>query len=136
MDGNIICSIVTALATIIVAVITSRNHAETKRGANASEATNRAITCMRKDIKIIKQDLAANNLETSRIDLRQALEHSRDDIPAMLELAQRYFVELHGDADLGPKFLYWVKEKHVMIWAKQHKTDISEIIYCAKHPQK
>lgn len=146
MDGNniasIICSALSFVGTIVVAIITTHNHVEARRGADANEDTKREMTAIRKDLDRLeeKQDLTtqildANNLQTSRIDLRQALEHSRDDIPAILELARRYFVELHGDADLGPKFLYWVKEKRVVRWANTHKTDISDIIKCAKHPQ-
>lgn len=145
MDENtasIICSVLGLVGTIVVAIITTHNHAEARRGADANEDTKREMAAMRKDMDLLeqKQDqtikvLDANNLQTSRIDLRQALEHSRDDIPAILELARRYFVELHGDADLGPKFLYWVKEKHVLAWAQAHKTDIADIIECAKHPE-
>lgn len=129
MDGNIatiICSALTALGTIVVAVITSRSHGEAK-------ATNRAINNIKKDIKQIKSDLAENNLETCRVDLRQAFHHSRDDIPATLELSWRYFVDLHGDADLGPKFLQWVEEYNVRQWAKDHKYPLGTIIKCATH---
>lgn len=137
MDGDlttIICAVITAISTIIVAVVTSHTRSETKRGADASEATNRAINDMRHDINQIKNDLVENNLETCRVDLRQALEHSRDDIRAILELARRYFVDMHGDADLGPKFLFWVEEKRVRRWAKENRYSIGEIIGCAKHP--
>lgn len=120
---QIICSAITAVSAIVVARLTFSVKKEGAENREASKAENKAIL----------RRLDENDLRTSRIDLRTALEHSRDDIPAMLELALDYFVVQGGDADLGPKFLYWVKEYKVEEWATAHHKDISQIIKCATH---
>lgn len=123
-----------AIATIIVALISA--------GASISGviissrgATNhsKGIKKIERDIDKLSKQLAANDLKTARIDFRTALVHSRDDIPAVLELARIYFINHHGNADLGRKFLAWVKEYKVEAWAKKHKEDISNLIKAAKH---
>lgn len=115
------------LATIIVALI----------GAFASiygvRQQGSSTKKLARDIKKLSKQLDANDLKTARIDLRTALVHSRDDIPAVLELARIYFINYHGNADLGRKFLAWVKEYKVESWAKRHKEDISNLIKAAKH---
>lgn len=86
-----------------------------------------------KRLGAIERRVAANDLQTARIDLRQALQHSADDIPAVLELARIYFLNLHGNADLGRKFLAWVKKYHVQEWADAHEEDIANLIEAATH---
>jgi len=85
--------------------------------------------------KVDKMDAAldANNLQTARIDLRQALQHSPDNIPAVLELARVYFLNYHGNADLGRKFLAWFKKHKVQEWANAHDEDVANLIEAASH---
>lgn len=122
------------IATIIVALIGAAASISgvfiTNRGAKQHD---KGFDKLAKEISRLSKQLAANDLKTARIDLRTALIHSRDDISAILELARIYFINLHGNADLGRKFLAWVKEYKVEAWAKKHKEDISDLIKAAKH---
>lgn len=99
------------------------NHAKQLK---ASEDTNRRL-------EALEQQMVSNNLQTARIDLRQALQHSPDNIPAVLELARIYFLNFHGNADLGRKFLAWVKKWDVQQWADEHGEDIANLIEAATH---
>lgn len=126
MDGSmatIIVALIGAMASVSGVIITTRGARQHDKG----------IDKLAKDIKRISNQLEANDVKTARIDLRTALNDSRDDIPAILELARIYFINLHGNADLGRKFLAWVKEYKVEAWAKRHKEDISNLIKAAKH---
>lgn len=81
----------------------------------------------------LERQMQANNLQTCRIDLRQAIQHSPDNIPAVLELARMYFINYHGNADLGRKFLAWFKKYEVQKWADTHGEDVSNLIEAATH---
>lgn len=133
------------LTSIIVSIITiiplllqiKKNNTNSQVNHNEQIKISRSTQC---DIKALstrmdaleeKED--ANLLQTCRIDLRQALYHSPDNIPAILELARIYFINLHGNADLGRKFLGWVKEYRVQDWAAAHDEDISNLIKAATH---
>lgn len=123
---EIVKTIITVGGTIAVAAMTYKSSKESKRGADASAS-------VKAEVKNIRGILAKNDLRTCRIDFRQALEHSRDDIPAILELASEYFLDMGGNADMGRKFLYWVGEYKVAAWANKHQVDIEPLIAAAKH---
>lgn len=126
MDSNIATIIVAAISALgsIAGVIIS------SKGASNNTVGLKKLS--RKMDKLENQ-LKANDLHTARIDLRGALAYSRDNIPAILELARIYFINMNGNADLGRKFLAWVKEYKVEAWAKKHHEDISNLIEAAKH---
>lgn len=81
----------------------------------------------------IKTRLDQNDLHTARIDFRQVLYTSPDNIPACLEIARIYFLNLGGNADMGRKFLAWVKKYNVQEWADAHDEDIDNLIEAATH---
>lgn len=126
----IINTAIPAASAIIVAYLT---YCVRRDSSDSRAAENLANDNILRKLEGVERRLRANDLKTSRIDLRTALCHSRDDIPAMLELALDYFVVQGGDADLGPKFLYWVKEYNVEQWATEHGKDISQIIRSARY---
>lgn len=123
---EIVKSVLTLAGTVFVAFMTYKSSRESKRGADASSS-------VKTEVKNIKTILAKNDLRTCRIDFRQALEHSRDDIPAILELASEYFLDMGGNADMGRKFLHWVDEYKVPEWAEEHQQDVAPLIEAAKH---
>lgn len=86
-----------------------------------------------KRIGSLERQMIANNLQTARIDLRQAMQHSPDNIPAVLELARVYFLHYRGNADLGRKFLSWFKKYKVQEWADAHGEDVSNLIEAASY---
>ena len=109
-------------------------HAEQLRvSRSAQQQTQRQLESINQRLDTLERKEDANNLQTARIDLRQALQHSPDNIPAVLELARIYFLNLHGNADLGRKFLAWVKNHHVQEWADVHDEDIANLIEAATH---
>lgn len=111
-------------------VSSDSKHAEQLR---VSRSTQREIEAINQRLDSLEKKEDANGLQTARIDLRQALQHSPDNIPAVLELARIYFLNLHGDADLGRKFLAWVKKYNVQEWADAHDEDIANLIEEATH---
>lgn len=86
-----------------------------------------------KRLDSLERQMRDNNLQTCRIDLRQALQHSPDNIPAILELARIYFINYRGNADLGRKFLAWFKKYEVQRWADAHDEDVSNLLEAATH---
>lgn len=126
MDSNIATIIVAAISALgsIAGVIIS------SKGASNNTVGMKKLS---KKMDKLEDRMKANDLQTARIDLRGVLEYSRDNIPAVLELARIYFINMHGNADLGRKFLAWVKEYKVEAWAKKHHEDISNLIEAAKH---
>lgn len=126
------------LTEIIVALITiapilyeiKKNKKDTdakhKEQLSVSENTD-------KRVERLERQMEANNLQTARIDLRQAIQHSPDNIPAVLELARLYFINYHGNADLGRKFLAWFKKYKVQEWADAHGEDVANLIEAASH---
>lgn len=145
MDGDNITQIILGiigtivpLATLLVSLKTHATNANNhKKQANHSMATQKALDELRADMdtthQTLLEHLERNDLQTCRIDFRQALKDSPDNIPACLEIARVYFLNLHGNADMGRKFLAWVKEYKVEQWAKRHHEDISNLIEAAKH---
>lgn len=123
---EIVKTIITVGGTIAVAALSYRASRESKRGADASYR-------VKAEVKNISDTLAKNDLRTCRIDFRQALEHSRDDIPAILELASEYFLDMGGNADMGRKFLFWVEEYKVQEWSDKHQVNIEPLIKAANH---
>lgn len=121
--ATIFVALIGAIASISGVLITSRGAKQHDKGMDK----------LANDIKRISKQLDANALKTARIDLRTAIVHSPDDIPAVLELARIYFINHRGNADLGRKFLGWIKEYKVVAWARKHHEDISNLIDAAKH---
>lgn len=110
--------------------ISDNKHAEQLK---VSRSTQRELESIIERLDALERKEDANNLQTARIDLRQALQHSPDNIPAVLELARIYFLNLGGNADLGRKFLAWVKKYNVQEWADTHDEDIANLIEAATH---
>jgi len=138
---QIILGIITASVTIYeiknVKRDASAKHEQQTEASNDLKARLARIESRQEQTerKVDKMDaaLGANNLQTARIDLRQALQHSPDNIPAVLELARVYFLNYHGNADLGRKFLAWFKKYKVQEWADAHGEDVANLIEAASH---
>lgn len=124
MDGGIVtllCALISAGGTIAVAVISNRGRSENKE---QSKAQLKELSELKEQVKSLQEDLAENNLETSRVDLYQAMEHTPHEHKAIFDLAWRYFVDLGGDSYMSGEFKKW---------AEQENVDISAIIERAKH---
>lgn len=72
----------------------------------------------------LQKSLELNNLETARVDLVQAIEHAPHEHQAILAQAERYFIELGGDAWMSGIFREW---------AEREKVDISHISAMVAH---
>lgn len=124
-----------AIVPVLLEMRKNKTSSDSKheRQLEVSRNTQRSIDQISVRIDNLERQMSANNLQTARIDLRQVLQHSPDNIPAVLELARVYFLNLHGNADLGRKFLAWVKEYKVQDWAEAHDEDITNLIEAATH---
>lgn len=124
-----------AIVPVLLQMKKDRTSSDNKHAEQlkVSQSTQRQIEAINERLDVLEQKEDANNLQTARIDLRQALQHSPDNIPAVLELARIYFLNLHGNADLGRKFLAWVKKYNVQGWAETHDEDIANLIEAATH---
>lgn len=131
MDGGIItllCTLITAGGTIAVAVISNRGRSESREHSQAQIEEAKKLQELTKELKgqvdHLQQDLYENNLETARVDLFQALNHTPHEHKAIMELAWRYFVDLGGDSYMSGEFKKW---------AKAEKVDIEAIVARARH---
>lgn len=124
-----------AIIPVLIEMKKNKDSSDSKHAEQLtiSRSTQREIELINKRLDTLEQKEDANNLQTARIDLRQALQHSPDNIPAVLELARIYFLNLGGNADLGRKFLAWVKKYNVQEWADTHDEDIANLIEAATH---
>lgn len=67
------------------------------------------------DLKLIRTELEANNLQTARVDLTTAIEHAPHEHEAILKLGDHYFLELGGDAWMSGIFRKWANAEGVDI---------------------
>lgn len=133
-----IISIIVPLATLVVSVKThtNSNSNQKKQDQNSSDLQQQIQDLREESIKggqLLLERIDRNDLQTCRIDFRQVLHDSPDNIPACLEIARIYFINLGGNADMGRKFLSWVKRYNVEQWAREHNEDISNLIEASKH---
>lgn len=68
-----------------------------------------------KQVRALRNELAQNNLQTARVDLNQAIEHTPHEHKAILDLAWHYFVELGGDTYMTGIFKDWAEKEQVDI---------------------
>lgn len=133
-----VISIIVPLATLVVSVRTHANSNDNhKKQSQSNTNVQKQLQELREESREGRQQLLErierNDLQTCRIDFRQVLHDSPDNIPACLEIARIYFLNLQGDADMGRKFLAWVKKNNVQKWADEHSEDIANLIEAASH---
>lgn len=126
MDTNVICTLITAVATVAVAIITSKNH-------QTSKDIKGEMQEMRNELQETRSELTKDRVQTNRIDIRQMINHSADNIPAVLEVATEYFLVLGGNADISSLFLWWVEEYKVKQWALEHRRNIAPLLARARY---
>lgn len=121
MDGGsiatVVCTAISVIGTIAVAIITNRTKGQVQKGTEATQSVQEKIASMEDSISEIKQELAENNLETLATDITVALEHHEDDIEPLIALGRKYFVKLGGNSHIS---------KPYAAWAIKHNIDISE----------
>lgn len=67
------------------------------------------------ELSDIRRDLADNNLRTLRLDLDRAIDTDPDNVIIIMEMATKYFVEMHGNCYMSGKFQEWANEHNVNI---------------------
>lgn len=82
---------------------------------NRHDKKNEAIKEFRNEIKIIKDTQRQTILRVTRMELLNIIEKEPNNIDAILQVAEYYFIELSGNA-----YAHAIFEK----WAKQHKVSI------------
>lgn len=66
-------------------------------------------------LTIIRDELSDNNLRTMRLDLVHAIENDPDNTIVIMELAQKYFVEMKGNCYMSKVFQDWANDHNVNI---------------------
>lgn len=66
-------------------------------------------------LQALQDSLQQNNVQTARLDLNTAIEHTPHEHESILKLAEHYFLELGGDAWMSGKFRKWANEEGVDI---------------------
>lgn len=116
---QVICSTVTVLGTLGVAYITygmkrdakqSNTDVETEVKRLAAKVDNQSS-----ELGKIRNELAQNNVQTARVDLYQAINHTPHEHKAILDLAWHYFIELSGDSWMSGEFTKWAGREQVDI---------------------
>lgn len=122
----IITSIIGMISAISVAFIT---RGIKKSNAASNETTQSKLDNIEKrlqdqelanqirqaELSQIKEELADNNLRTMRLDLDRAIDTDPDNIIVIMDMAQKYFVEMHGNCYMSKKFQDWANEHKVNI---------------------
>lgn len=125
MDGVTIGQIAGWLA-LIAGIFTSFGVIYKVMSTFASKALDKALeralqpmiekqSNLEDEVAKFREELRQNNLETARVDLMQAIEHTPGEHKAILELGWHYFVELEGDAWMSGVFREWATRENVDI---------------------
>lgn len=105
MDGTAITAIVVALisafVTMFKTLLDRKNHK------------------IKDELQLIRKDLKALRIDTTRLQLLSLIQHEPDNIDTILRVARYYFIDLKGD---------WYAIDIFVKWANAHGVDISEII--------
>lgn len=127
MDGTtILCTCITVVGTIIVAYIT---HGIKKNNAVSNKVTVEAYEViqkrleeqtlanidLREQVDRLDRELQDNNLRTMRLDLDRAIDTDPDNTMVIMEMAQKYFVDMHGNCYMSKKFQEWANNHNVNI---------------------
>lgn len=109
---EIITSVISMISAITVAYI---GHSVKKSNAMSREAADLEHAKITTLIEKVDTELADNNLRTLRLDLLHAIETDPDNQVVVLELAQKYFVEMKGNCYMSKVFQEWADDHNVSI---------------------
>lgn len=70
---------------------------------------------VKNELHTVRAELEDNNIQTARLDLNTAIEHTPHEHETILKLAEHYFLVLGGDAWMSGKFRKWAKDEGVDI---------------------
>lgn len=74
---------------------------------------NDDLSSIKKDLKLIKDSQRANDVRVTRIELKGLIRDDPDNIDAILQVAESYFIELDGNAYAHAIFEKWAIEHGV-----------------------
>lgn len=83
--------------------------------ADAVKPLQEQLAATEAKVDHMQTELTDNNLQTARLDLMTAIEHTPHEHEAILNLATHYFLQLHGDAWMSGVFRRWATEEKVDI---------------------
>lgn len=109
---HIIGTLITAGATIAVALIS--------RGIKKNNSEHNAILLekyhqLENKVEVLTWQLEDNNLRTMRLDLDRAIDTDPDNIIVIMDMAQKYFIDMHGNCYMSKKFQEWANVHNVNI---------------------
>lgn len=82
---------------------------------NRHDKKDEVVKEFKNEIKLIKDTQHQTILRVTRMELLNIIEKEPDNLDAILQVAEYYFIELNGNA-----YVHSIFEK----WAKQHKVSI------------
>lgn len=113
--SEVLCTLISMAGALGVAYIT---YGLKKNGKQNSQEICQRLDNMENRLDLINDDLGDNNLRTLRLDLLHAIETDPDNQMVVLELAQKYFVDMKGNCYMSKVF---------QEWADEHKVNITSI---------
>ncbi|MCM1218205.1 MAG: hypothetical protein NC548_27280 [Lachnospiraceae bacterium] len=112
---QILTAAISAISAIAVAWL---SHTVKKDNAISRDAAELQHAKIMEEIDGVKRELDDNNMRTLRLDLLHAIETDPNNQIVILELAQKYFVEMKGNCYMSKVF---------QDWANEHRVDITSI---------
>lgn len=104
----IITAIIGMISAIVVAWI---GHGVKKSSVQSAQSSSEVCS----QIQQLRLELDDNNLRTMRLDLLHAIETDPDNVIVIMEMAQKYFVEMKGNCYMSKVFQEWANEHNVNI---------------------
>lgn len=75
-----------------------------------------SASLMRQDeLSQVRTELSDNNLRTLRLDIDRAIDTDPDNIIVIMDMAHKYFVDMHGNCYMSKKFQDWANRHSVNI---------------------
>lgn len=108
--------VITALISMVSAIAVACISRATKKSNDASNsAVEGQVTSIERRLDKVILELEDNNLRTMRLDLLHAIETDPNNVMVILELAQKYFVDMKGNCYMSKVFQEWANDHDVNI---------------------
>lgn len=124
MNIDMLIAILTALGAVgglggIAGIITAISNAVVQhrraREASVGEQIEAALSPLVQKANKQEEELREIRLDNTRIQLYMKMEHDPHNYDTILMIAQRYFVELHGDWCVTADFQKWADREKIKI---------------------
>ncbi len=110
----------TAIITSLIAMCSALGvaylgHSVKKDSAGAKAVSQEQHAQVLLELKQLRSELDDNNLRTLRLDLLHAIETDPNNIIVIMEMAQKYFVDMKGNCYMSKVFQEWASDHNVSV---------------------